>query len=108
MEKKLCHTTSFIRSFWSKTPKTWFKIQKLTSRRSSKSWSKHSFSNFILKKCLKDTVERCLPFWTDSICNSILNGKRVLVVAHGNSLRAIVKYLDDISDEGLYFNDLKL
>ena len=47
---------------------------------------------------LKDTVARFLPYWHDTIAPAIRSGKRVLVAAHGNSLRALVKYLDDISD----------
>lgn len=52
-----------------------------------------------LTECLKDTVDRFLPFWHSTIAPEILAGKRVLVAAHGNSLRALVKYLDNISDE---------
>ncbi len=47
---------------------------------------------------LKDTVARFLPFWHDTIAPSLRDGRRVLVAAHGNSIRAIVKYLDDVSD----------
>lgn len=50
-------------------------------------------------ECLKDTVRRMLPYWHETIAPAILAGKRVLVVAHGNSLRALVKYLDNISDD---------
>lgn len=50
-------------------------------------------------ECLKDTVERFLPFWNDTIAPSIKEGKRVIIAAHGNSLRALVKYLDNMSDE---------
>ncbi len=50
---------------------------------------------------LKDTVARFLPYWHDVIIPSIKEGKRVLVAAHGNSLRALVKYLDNISDEAI-------
>jgi 2,3-bisphosphoglycerate-dependent phosphoglycerate mutase len=50
-------------------------------------------------ECLKDTVARFLPFWHETIAPTIRAGKRVVIVAHGNSLRALVKYLDDISDE---------
>ena len=49
-------------------------------------------------ECLKDTVNRMLPYWHSTIAPMIKTGKRVLVVAHGNSLRALVKYLDNISD----------
>ena len=52
-----------------------------------------------LSECLKDTIARFLPFWHETIASSIQRGKKVLIVAHGNSLRALVKHLDDISDE---------
>jgi 2,3-bisphosphoglycerate-dependent phosphoglycerate mutase len=52
-----------------------------------------------LTECLKDTVARFLPYWHDTIAPSIKSGKKVLIAAHGNSLRALVKYLDNISDE---------
>ncbi len=48
---------------------------------------------------LKDTVARMLPYWHETIAPVVSSGKRVLIAAHGNSLRALVKYLDDISDE---------
>ncbi len=48
---------------------------------------------------LKDTIERVVPYWQDVICPAVASGRNVLVVAHGNSLRALVKYLDGISDE---------
>ena len=51
-----------------------------------------------LTECLKDTVARVLPFWNESMAPAIRAGKRLLVSAHGNSIRALVKYLDDISD----------
>lgn len=54
-----------------------------------------------LTECLKDTVERFLPYWHDTIAPSLLAGNRVLVAAHGNSLRALVKYLDNISDDDI-------
>jgi len=50
-------------------------------------------------ECLKDTVERFLPYWHDTIVPSVKGGKRVLIAAHGNSLRALVKYLDNIPDD---------
>lgn len=52
-----------------------------------------------LTECLKDTVIRFLPFWYDQIIPEVLAGKRVIIVAHGNSLRALVKYLDNIPDQ---------
>ncbi|HOT02284.1 MAG TPA: 2,3-diphosphoglycerate-dependent phosphoglycerate mutase [Acidobacteriota bacterium] len=50
-------------------------------------------------ECLKDTVARVMPYWEGVIAPAVAAGQRVLVVAHGNSLRALVKYLDDVSDE---------
>ncbi|WP_367356796.1 2,3-diphosphoglycerate-dependent phosphoglycerate mutase [Mesotoga sp.] len=50
-------------------------------------------------ECLKDTVARFLPLWKNEISTEIKSGKKVLIVAHGNSLRALVKYLDNIPDE---------
>jgi 2,3-bisphosphoglycerate-dependent phosphoglycerate mutase len=52
-----------------------------------------------LTECLKDTVARFLPYWHGTIGPEVRAGKRVLIAAHGNSLRALVKYLDNISDE---------
>ena len=51
-----------------------------------------------LTECLKDTVARVLPFWNESMAPAILAGKRIVVSAHGNSIRALVKYLDNISE----------
>lgn len=51
-----------------------------------------------LTECLKDTVARFLPYWHETIAPAIKSGKRVLIAAHGNSLRALVKYLDNISE----------
>src|SRR5690349_7063840 len=52
-------------------------------------------------ECLKDTVARVLPYWHQVLAPAIKAGQRVLVAAHGNSLRALVKYLDGISDEAI-------
>ena len=54
-----------------------------------------------LTECLKDTVARVLPFWNDEIAPSIRSGKRIIISAHGNSLRALIKMLDGISDEDI-------
>jgi 2,3-bisphosphoglycerate-dependent phosphoglycerate mutase len=51
-----------------------------------------------LTECLKDTVARVLPFWNESMAPAIKAGKRIVVAAHGNSIRALVKYLDNIGD----------
>ena len=58
-----------------------------------------SESEVPLTECLKDTVARMLPYWHETIAPAVKAGKRVLCVAHGNSLRALVKYLDSISDQ---------
>ncbi|MHA1916086.1 MAG: 2,3-diphosphoglycerate-dependent phosphoglycerate mutase [Promethearchaeota archaeon] len=50
-------------------------------------------------ECLKDTVERVLPYWHENIAPLIKSGKRALISAHGNSLRALVKYLDNVPEE---------
>jgi 2,3-bisphosphoglycerate-dependent phosphoglycerate mutase len=52
-------------------------------------------------ECLKDTVERFLPFWHETIAPAVRAGQRVLIAAHGNSLRALVKYLDNVSDQDI-------
>ena len=51
-----------------------------------------------LTECLADTLDRALPYYLDEICPMIEDGKRVLIVAHGNSLRVLVKYIENISD----------
>jgi 2,3-bisphosphoglycerate-dependent phosphoglycerate mutase len=50
-------------------------------------------------ECLKDTVARFLPYWHERIAPAIKSGKKIIIVAHGNSLRALVKYLDNIADD---------
>lgn len=52
-------------------------------------------------ECLKDTVERFLPYWHQVIAPVVKSGKHVIIAAHGNSLRALVKYLDNVSDEDI-------
>ena len=54
-----------------------------------------------LTECLQDTVARVLPFWNETIAPGIVAGQRVIVAAHGNSIRALVKYLDNISDDDI-------
>ena len=58
-----------------------------------------SKSELPLTECLKDTVARFLPIWHETIVPVIKEGQKVLIVAHGNSLRSLVKYLDNISDD---------
>ena len=54
-----------------------------------------------LTECLKDTVTRVLPFWDEALAPAILKGKRLVVAAHGNSIRALIKYLDNIADDDI-------
>jgi 2,3-bisphosphoglycerate-dependent phosphoglycerate mutase len=54
-----------------------------------------------LTECLKDTVDRVLPYWNQIIAPEVRADRRVLIASHGNSLRALVKYLDKISDESI-------
>jgi 2,3-bisphosphoglycerate-dependent phosphoglycerate mutase len=54
-----------------------------------------------LTECLKDTVARFVPYWEETIAPVVASGKRVIIAAHGNSLRALVKYLDNISDDDI-------
>ena len=54
-----------------------------------------------LTECLKDTVARMMPFWDESLAPAIRAGKRTVIAAHGNSIRALVKHLDGISDEDI-------
>jgi len=54
-----------------------------------------------LTECLKDTVARVLPAWNERIAPDILAGKRVLIAAHGNSIRALIKYLDNVSEQDI-------
>jgi len=52
-------------------------------------------------ECLKDTVERVVPYWDEAIAPAIRAGKRVLIAAHGNSLRALIRHLDNVSDDDI-------
>ncbi len=71
------------------------------SERADRRYAKLLPSQVPLTECLKDTVERVLPFWNDAIAPAIKAGKRVVVAAHGNSIRAMVKYLDNVSDSDI-------
>jgi 2,3-bisphosphoglycerate-dependent phosphoglycerate mutase len=58
-------------------------------------------SELPVTECLKDTVNRFLPFWETEIAPAVKRGERVIIAAHGNSLRALVKHLDNVSDEDI-------
>lgn len=69
------------------------------SERSDVRYAKLQPEQIPLTECLKDTVERVIPFWNESMAPAIKSGKRIVVTAHGNSIRALVKYLDNIADD---------
>ena len=54
-----------------------------------------------LTECLKDTVARVIPFWNEALAPALKSGKRLVVAAHGNSIRALIKYLDQVSDQDI-------
>ncbi len=61
---------------------------------------KNKYSEYVPHtECLKDTIDRVIPYWNDEILPSLKEGKKVIIAAHGNSLRGLMKYLDDMSDE---------
>ena len=64
-------------------------------------YSKLKKEEIPLGECLKDNVARVLPLWEESIAPALRSGKRVLIAAHGNSIRSLVKYLDDVSDSDI-------
>ncbi|HEY5582236.1 MAG TPA: 2,3-diphosphoglycerate-dependent phosphoglycerate mutase [Rhodoferax sp.] len=71
------------------------------SERSDARYARMAPQQVPLTECLKDTVARVMPFWHEALAPAIKAGKRVVVAAHGNSIRALVKYLDNISDDDI-------
>ncbi|WP_394790002.1 2,3-diphosphoglycerate-dependent phosphoglycerate mutase [Rhodoferax sp.] len=71
------------------------------SERSDIRYAKQSAEQIPLTECLKDTVARVLPFWNEAMAPAIKAGKKVVLAAHGNSIRALIKYLDNISDDDI-------
>ncbi len=71
------------------------------SERSDIRYAKLKDGDVPLTECLKDTVARVMPFWNESVAPAILSGKRLVIAAHGNSIRALVKYLDNIGDNDI-------
>ena len=71
------------------------------SERGDRRYAKLQPDQIPLTECLKDTVARVLPFWSEAMAPAIRAGKRIVVAAHGNSIRALVKYLDNISDSDI-------
>ena len=71
------------------------------SERADIRYAKLKSEQIPLTECLKDTVARMMPFWDESLAPAIGAGKRTVIAAHGNSIRALVKHLDGISDEDI-------
>ena len=71
------------------------------SERSDRRYAALNPADVPLTECLKDTVARVLPFWNETMAPAIRSGQRVVVAAHGNSIRALVKYLDNIADDAI-------
>jgi 2,3-bisphosphoglycerate-dependent phosphoglycerate mutase len=83
------------------TPPPALEPQDPRSERADLRYAKLKPSDIPLTECLKDTVARVIPLWTDSMAPAIKSGKRLVVVAHGNSIRALIKYLDNTSEEAI-------
>ncbi|OYT92622.1 MAG: phosphoglyceromutase [Burkholderiales bacterium PBB3] len=83
------------------TPPPSLEATDLRSERSDIRYAKLQADQVPLTECLKDTVARVLPFWNESMAPAIKAGKRIVVAAHGNSIRALIKYLDNISDDDI-------
>ncbi|MDP3621308.1 MAG: 2,3-diphosphoglycerate-dependent phosphoglycerate mutase [Polynucleobacter sp.] len=66
-----------------------------------KRYTKLEHSEIPLGECLKDTIDRVMPLWNESIAPALKLGKRVVLVAHGNSIRSIIKYLDGVSESAI-------
>ena len=71
------------------------------SERSDRRYANVAAADVPLTECLKDTVARVVPFWNESIAPTIKSGQRVVIAAHGNSIRALIKYLDGVSDSDI-------
>jgi 2,3-bisphosphoglycerate-dependent phosphoglycerate mutase len=71
------------------------------SERSDRRYAKLDPAQIPLTECLKDTVARVVPFWNEALVPAMQAGKRVVVAAHGNSIRALIKHLDGISDDAI-------
>ena len=83
------------------TPPTALTADDPRCERADRRYEKQQPQDIPLTECLKDTVARVLPFWNESMAPAIKAGKRIVVAAHGNSIRALVKYLDNISDDDI-------
>ena len=83
------------------TPPPALQANDTRSERSDPRYAGLAAENVPLTECLQDTVARVMPFWNETMAPAIRSGQRVVVAAHGNSIRALVKYLDNISDNDI-------
>jgi len=83
------------------TPPPALEVNDPRGQRQDVRYAKLQADDIPLTECLKDTVARVLPVWNDAIAPAIQQGKRIVIAAHGNSIRALVKYLDNISDSDI-------
>ena len=83
------------------TPPPSLEATDVRCERSDLRYAKLKPTDIPLTECLKDMVERVIPFWTESMAPAIKAGKRIVVAAHGNSIRALIKYLDNIGDDDI-------
>jgi len=83
------------------TPPPPLKPTDARSERSDIRYTKLAPDQIPLTECLKDTVARVMPFWNEAMAPAMKSGRRIVVAAHGNSIRALVKYLDDVSDQDI-------
>ena len=83
------------------TPPPALEVTDARSERGDRRYAGQSADEVPLTECLKDTVARVLPFWNETMAPAIQSGKRIVVAAHGNSIRALVKYLDNIGDNDI-------
>jgi 2,3-bisphosphoglycerate-dependent phosphoglycerate mutase len=83
------------------TPPPALAIDDPRSERSDRRYATLAPEQVPLTECLKDTVTRVLPYWNETLAPAIRSGQRVLIAAHGNSIRALVKYLDGVSDDDI-------
>lgn len=83
------------------TPPPVLEADDVRGQRGDRRYAQLSPEQVPLTECLQDTVARVLPFWNDVMAPAIQSGQRVVVAAHGNSIRALVKYLDNISEQDI-------
>jgi 2,3-bisphosphoglycerate-dependent phosphoglycerate mutase len=83
------------------TPPPALEPQDPRSERGDRRYARLEAGQVPLTECLKDTVARVIPFWNEAMAPAIKAGKRVVVAAHGKSIRALIKYLDGVSDQDI-------